>query len=52
MAMTARREVMRQFLMFALLGLSFVIGFTAIAVTIWPHITAPSEGTALLKEVP
>lgn len=43
---------MKQFLMFTLLGLSFVIGFTAIAVTIWPHISAPSEHTVLLKEVP
>jgi hypothetical protein len=43
---------MRQFLLFTILGLSFVIGFTAIAVTIWPHISAPAEHTALLKEVP
>jgi hypothetical protein len=43
---------MRQFLLFTLLGLSFVIAFTAIAATIWPHISAPAEQTALLKEVP
>ncbi len=50
--MTARREVMKQFLMFALLGLSCAIGFTAIAVTIWPHVSAPTEQAALIKEVP
>jgi hypothetical protein len=43
---------MRQLLIVTLLGLSFVIGFTAIAVTIWPHISAQPEQTALLKEVP
>lgn len=43
---------MKQFLMFALLGLSFVIGFTAIAITVWPHISTPPEQAALIKEVP
>jgi hypothetical protein len=52
MDMTAGRGVMKQFLLFTLLGLAFVIGFTSIAVTIWPPLSAPNETAALIKEVP
>jgi hypothetical protein len=50
--MTARRGVMKQFVLYTLLGLALVIGFTSIAVTIWPQITSRTETAALIKEVP
>ncbi len=43
---------MKQFVMVALLGLSFVIGFAAIGFSIWPELSAPTHKTAFLKKIP
>lgn len=43
---------MKQFLIVVLLGLSFVIGFAAIGLSVWPQISTPTHQAALLKEVP
>ena len=43
---------MKQFLIVALLGLSFVVGFAAIGFTVWPQISTPAHRTAFLKEIP
>lgn len=51
--MTAWSGVMKQFLLFTLLGLSFVYGVASITVTVRRHVGVPSIHTAaLIKEVP
>ena len=51
--MIAGSGVMKQFLLFTLLGLSFVYGVTSIAVTVRRHVSASTVQTAaLIKEVP
>ncbi len=51
--MIAGSGVMKQFLLFTLLGLSFVYGVMSITVTVRRHVGAPTVQTAaLIKEVP
>ena len=51
--MIAGSGVMKQFLLFTLLGLSFAYGGTSIAVTVRRHVSASTVQTAsLIKEVP
>jgi hypothetical protein len=51
--MNAGSGVMKKFLLYTLLGLSFVYGIASIVVTVWPKDSAPTVETAtLIKEVP
>jgi hypothetical protein len=50
--MIAGSGVMKQFLLFALLALSFAYGITSIAVTVLRVSAPPVQTTTLIREVP
>ena len=43
---------MKQFLIYALLGLAVVVGITSLVITVRPPISTPSEPKTLMKEAP
>jgi hypothetical protein len=43
---------MKQFFVYTLLGLAFIVGFTSIVVTVRPQLSKPIETRTFLKEVP
>jgi hypothetical protein len=43
---------MKQFLIYALLGLAVVVSITSLVITVRPPISAPTEPKTLMKETP